>query len=502
METLVANLTGKTRKVSRNGVEYVVAPMTLIVPGVLNGSLGPLLYPPDEIARSVQTWNGLPLTLGHPQDTEGQYVSGRDPAVIDAQGIGQVFNARVVGKGNLVADAWFNVNDTQRVEPRILPLLDKGEPFELSTGLSVDTETVANGAKHDGVPYEFITSNYRPDHLAILLDQKGACSVEDGCGVLVNELTHSDLERELTSLLRARFDTPAFSSGTVDGPWVMDLFQNRVVYSLGDEHFRLGFTRTRDKVTLSDDQPVKVMRVTQWKLVTNNANEEEDMTNLADAERKTLIDGLIANECCWEEEDRVVLNGFSDAKLERENERSQRQETVFNTSSKEHTDDQGTVHTWNTEKGEWDHKAKMPEKKEEETVVNKLDVKVEPAKPQTAEEWLNSAPAEVQNTFRYAQGIEAREKGVLVERLVANATDKDAAKKMLGNKSLSELQSLLTLLPQETSQPVDGVPFPSYMGASVPAVNVQSEFDDGDVLTLPVVNHDKEHEVSEAQRRA
>jgi hypothetical protein len=54
--------------------------------------------------------------------------------------------------------------------------------------LFTDNETAPPGASHLGRPYNFVARNYRPDHLAILPDQRGACSIEDGCGLNTNRL--------------------------------------------------------------------------------------------------------------------------------------------------------------------------------------------------------------------------------------------------------------------------------------------------------------------------
>jgi hypothetical protein len=76
METFAANA-GPVREVVLHGREWLVAPLTLIVPGVLNGSNGPLLYPREEVARDPQAWNGMPLVVYHPTDKLGNNVSGR-----------------------------------------------------------------------------------------------------------------------------------------------------------------------------------------------------------------------------------------------------------------------------------------------------------------------------------------------------------------------------------------------------------------------------------------
>ena len=185
METVVANLSGKARRTNVNGREYIVAPLTMIVPGVLNGSQGALYYPPSEVARSADAWNGIPLVVRHPVAANGDHVSGRDPEVLARQGIGHVY--KVANNGKLTAEGWFDVEATRRVDNRVLQRLEAGQPIELSTGLYTDNEPAENGAHYNGSPYTHVARNYRPDHLAILPDQRGACSIKDGCGVLVNE---------------------------------------------------------------------------------------------------------------------------------------------------------------------------------------------------------------------------------------------------------------------------------------------------------------------------
>ncbi len=177
MEILTANYASGFRREIVDGKEFIAVPMSLVVPGVLNGSQGPLLYPLDELRASVDAWNGTPITVGHPT-RNGLLVS---PADDDA--IGTVENAKVNGK--LTAEAWFDVQKTKRVNSRILDRLEEGRPIELSTGLR--TENQDKAGTYGGTPYSAVARNYEPDHLAVLLDDVGACSVADGCGILVNQ---------------------------------------------------------------------------------------------------------------------------------------------------------------------------------------------------------------------------------------------------------------------------------------------------------------------------
>jgi hypothetical protein len=67
----------------------------------------------------------------------------------------------------------------------VLDKLDKGEMVEISTGLF--TDNIPESGVWNGEAYTAVARNYRPDHLAILPDQKGSCSIADGAGLLRNK---------------------------------------------------------------------------------------------------------------------------------------------------------------------------------------------------------------------------------------------------------------------------------------------------------------------------
>jgi len=184
MEHYTFNFTGRARREKLHGREFLVVPLTMIVPGVLNGSQGALFYPPSEIKRNSQAWNGIPLTVGHPT-RNGQQLSGRDPSVLNETGVGFVFHVRSES-GKLKGEGWFDVEAVRKVDNRIYDAIINGRKMELSTGLFTDNHPATPGSSYNGRPYTHVARNYRPDHLAILPDQVGACSVEDGCGVNVN----------------------------------------------------------------------------------------------------------------------------------------------------------------------------------------------------------------------------------------------------------------------------------------------------------------------------
>lgn len=181
--TVLNAAAGSVRRVTRNGRQYFVVPLSMIVPGVLVGSKGPLYYPPDECARNVGSWDGTPIVVYHPTDPlTGSNVSAKGGGT---KAIGFLANTKFDGK--LRSTGWFDVKAVKAVDKRVYDALVAGTPMELSTGLYTDNEPAVG--THNGKAYEYIARNYRPDHLAVLPDQRGACSVEDGCGVLVNAWT-------------------------------------------------------------------------------------------------------------------------------------------------------------------------------------------------------------------------------------------------------------------------------------------------------------------------
>ena len=187
-ENLTANIAGGIKHKVVDGKSYLVAPLSLIVPGVLAGSKGPLYYPAEEVQNGYEAWEQIPLVVYHPV-RDGQNVSAQHPGVIEKQGIGFVKNAHISKQGKLRGYGYFDVEKTKQVDARIYDRLVAGDPIELSTGLFTTNEPAPQGSNHNGKPYSFIARNYRPDHLAILPDQVGACSLHDGCGVLVNSVS-------------------------------------------------------------------------------------------------------------------------------------------------------------------------------------------------------------------------------------------------------------------------------------------------------------------------
>jgi hypothetical protein len=100
-----------------------------------------------------------------------------------------VFDAHASSNGatQLKAEVWLDVARSEYIPElqTIIKRLQAGEPVELSTGFLSITEE-ADGI-HKGEAYDKILHPRGADHLAIFLDKTGACSLEDGCGLGVQQ---------------------------------------------------------------------------------------------------------------------------------------------------------------------------------------------------------------------------------------------------------------------------------------------------------------------------
>ncbi len=207
MEIITFNFSGPVRHDQMGGRKYIVAPMVMLTEGVHEGSNGPLFYPESELSKNPEVWNLKPIVLGHPT-RNGRGVTACDPDVITGRGVGVVMNTRWDGK--LRAEAWFERDRMNKIDSRIEQYLEQNKKMEISTGLYTDNEDVQG--EFDGKPYKAIARNHRPDHLALLPDGKGSCSIEGGgCGLL--QLNESS---ELVDVIRSKFGDEEWADGVLE----------------------------------------------------------------------------------------------------------------------------------------------------------------------------------------------------------------------------------------------------------------------------------------------
>lgn len=144
-------------------------------------------------------WNGVPVTIHHPQDDNGNFISAASDEILDQYGVGVIQNAALEGD-KLRAEACIDVERCEELAPGLVAALLASEPCDVSTGYFAKSTKRAGvyGAKK----YETTHHNLRPDHLALLPGDVGACSWADGCGVRANRELDSMNVSELTAALR------------------------------------------------------------------------------------------------------------------------------------------------------------------------------------------------------------------------------------------------------------------------------------------------------------
>jgi hypothetical protein len=167
------------RKEKRNGRDVIIVPSATLPDDVV---MNDILYPAAEIEKSYKTLERTPAPLGHPS-INGKFLSARDPEGINGHYIG-AWNENVRReKGRVLLDKVIDVEFANQLEGgrRVLAAIEAGDPIHTSTGLLAMLDA-ANG----DVPHKFTARDIEFDHDAILLDEEGAATPEQGVGMMVN----------------------------------------------------------------------------------------------------------------------------------------------------------------------------------------------------------------------------------------------------------------------------------------------------------------------------
>jgi len=442
--------------------DFLVVPMVILTEGVHAGSDGPMFYPKDELAKTPAVWNYKPVVVYHPE-MNGAGVSACDPTIITSRKVGVMMNTRFE-KGKLRSEAWIETSRADAVDPRILEAVNKNEMMELSTGVFVDTDPTEG--EWNGEAYQGIARNYRPDHLALLPDKIGACSIADGAGFLrnesvqkrqevmeifrkalreaglaANEMSHGNIRESLSVALRKKLN---IASEVGDGPylWIADVYNDFVIYEYDGKLFRIGYTDTDTGVTLSDDAPVLVVRVTEYRTATGafvgNRDQNQEPKNM---NKKTLVDGLISNSNgLLVEADRERLMAFSEAQLAQMSLTKNKQEpgAAPQTPPAPVTPPAPAV----AAPAPVDNKDKAPA----------TPAVPEVKKPVTVNEYIAGAPAEIQDVLRNSMSVYDEEKNRLIEGILQNKNH-GFTKDDLGNRPIGELRNLARLAAGPEAKP-------------------------------------------------
>ncbi len=301
-QSVTMNLKGPLRRAKMEDRDYLVVPVVMMVEGVLNGSQGPLYYPSDEISKTPAVWNHKPIVVYHPT-MNGQGISACDPDVITQRKVGVIMNTRYDKKAKaLKAEAWMEEERLKKVDNRVLQNVQKLKMTEVSTGLFTDNEEAEGTFK--GKAYVAIARNYKPDHLAILPDQKGACSIADGAGLCRNGMSYDDIRQKLAALI-----TPKGKMGEAVSAykWVRDVYDSEFVYQDGADYYRQSYRKNKDGVELLGDAEkvveVKEYRTEDGTVVGNSVELEPTLNRLVEENGKWYV--------CAKDSDKKLSKGYT-----------------------------------------------------------------------------------------------------------------------------------------------------------------------------------------------
>jgi len=175
--------------VSKSGSVYTIKDVCGAVDDIV---MNRRLYPADQLAAGIASLEGKPAPAGHPKNDKGQHISALNGEALASAWIGSYAkNARHTAGRTLVDVV---VNEAQaKAHPDGAKLIERldaaiagtnAEPIHVSTGLMLD-EIKANGESL-GKKYSTIATNLRYDHLAILRNESGAGTPEQGVGMFLN----------------------------------------------------------------------------------------------------------------------------------------------------------------------------------------------------------------------------------------------------------------------------------------------------------------------------
>lgn len=481
-QSITCNFIGQTRYDTLEGREYLVAPMVILVEGVHQGTNGRLFYPKEELSKTPVVWNHKPIVVYHPTDESGNPLSACEPSVIDSRKIGLMMNTvnwkvkvqnkegKTVSLPALKSEAWLEVNRVKEIDSRVLEAIEKNEKMELSTGVFTDNEynegdwEGPRGTEH----YEAIARNYRPDHLALLPDQKGACSIADGAGLLANS---SDVGlNEKRNLLQSYINKKDKTA------WVDDVFDDYFIYQSNGTTYKQNYTVDKQGAVKTEGIPEEVVRVVQYKkkILTNGLLEVHYMN------KKELVDKIIANRVGqFGEDDRPALMAMEEKVLAK----MLPIENAADAAAKKKKEEEEAAAAAEAEK-----KKKEKEANNSAVITGNAD-KGNQVK-QTADEFINNAPPEVAEILRNGQDALKSEKTKLIAVITANEQN-PYSKEQLNVMSLPDLRNI-AILARPKPKPGQEVFEANYAGQG--DTFVENEDTTDSPLAVPVVNFEANKE--------
>lgn len=277
----VVNHASVREELDVNGRMCIVVPSKTLPDDVV---MNDIKYPAAEIAKSFNTLEGTPAPMGHPI-VRGQYVGvGHSEAYPFISGAINRNVKRVDGVVHL--EKWIDKEYATRNHPSLIEAINKKQPIHTSTGLTLERIEVANGAD-----YKYEAHNMLFDHDAILLNEVGAATPEQGVGVFVNSA--GDQYEVINSVLSEAADSElrnALRAALPEDTYLEDYDEKTVIYQ-SEDIGRVAQTYTiTGGVALLTGEPYNVKRKTVWeRVVAAFKPKPVQVENKMDEELKALL---------------------------------------------------------------------------------------------------------------------------------------------------------------------------------------------------------------------
>lgn len=279
------------------GDKFLIKDVCGAVDGIVMNSA---LYPADELKSGAASLNGKPAPAGHPKDASGRYISALNGEALLNSYMGSICtNARHEG-GRTLTDILVNKAqasahpDGKQLVDRLAIVVNgqNADPIHVSTGLACKMVT-ANG-ESAGKKYNRIATGIEYDHLAILLNQSGAGTPEQGVGMFLNS-EGQEMEVETVNVntepVDRRFEGVAgwlrkllgnsdlsfdqiyegLRAALPEGAWAREVFSKSVVYvDKADKLYRQDYAVDSTGSVALLGQPVEVVRKVEYEPITNS----------------------------------------------------------------------------------------------------------------------------------------------------------------------------------------------------------------------------------------
>lgn len=296
--------------VSKAGGVYTVKNVCGAVDGVVMNSR---MYPGDQLAKGVASLEGKPAPAGHPKNSAGQHISALNGDALLSSYIGAICRNARHESGRTLVDVV--VNEAQaKAHPDGAKLVERldaalsgvnSEPIHVSTGLMLD-EVVANGESL-GKKYSSIATNLQYDHVAILLNEQGAGTPEQGVGLFLNsagepepvEVVNLELKPEdkrftgLTGWIRKLLGNSDMSFDQIadglralipENSWVREVFPRYFIWveysDTADRLYRQDYALSSDGSLALIGDRVEVVRKVEYEPIVNQEKEDIVKTHI------------------------------------------------------------------------------------------------------------------------------------------------------------------------------------------------------------------------------